>query len=304
MPLFGEVGMASDDTTTPLGKWIGFLGEFHPMFLHLPIGAFALVLLMETLHTLTFKKYRPSTTLALFFASTTSILAVAFGYFLYLNGEYSGDTIEEHKRDGILFTTLLIATFLVKYAADTRPASRILKLSYLTGLLLTTGAMLAAGHHGGEISHGNPFDKAPWKPHEKKTSRLAPVIYTDIIHPILEAKCISCHGPKKQRGALRMDTYQLMLEGGKKTDCLVPGDLEKSTMISYLHLPIDDDLRMPPEKKEQLTDDEIAILEWWVSIGAPEHARLTQTRPSPTILELINARLITSPSSPLSQPDN
>ncbi|NNJ85860.1 MAG: hypothetical protein HKP20_01710 [Akkermansiaceae bacterium] len=291
MPWLGEVGMAGEGATDELGKWIGFLGEFHPLLLHLPIGVVMLVLVMEVARILTFGKYRPKTTLALFFASVTGILAVVFGYCLYLTGDFSGDLIEEHKRDGILFTILLIATFLVRYAADIKVMGIITKPFYALGLVATTASMIAAGHHGGEITHGDPLDKAPWKVDDEAEQEVVadPVIYSDIVHPILEAKCISCHGPKKQKSGLRMDSYAYLLEGGEETDCLVPGDTEKSAMIAYLHLPLDDDLRMPPEGKKQLTEEEISILEWWVKIGAPETAKRSEVEVTPAINKALDS---------------
>ncbi|MBT8038377.1 MAG: hypothetical protein KJO21_12625 [Verrucomicrobiae bacterium] len=292
MPWLGEVGMASDKATTVIGQWIGFLGRFHPIFLHLPIGALTLVLLMECLGLISLGKYKPHTTLGLGFASATGVFAVVFGYFLYLTGDYSGELIEEHKRDGVIFTILLIATFLIKYAHDIRFMTKLTRPVYAIGLIATTATMFSAGHHGGEVSHGNPFDKAPWIQKSDKPTSAAeiadPVVYKKIIHPILDAKCVSCHGDKKQKSGLRVDSYAGLLDGGEETDALIPGDLKKSALISYLHLPLDDDLRMPPEGKTQLTQEEIQILEWWVKIGAPEHAKRSEVEITPAIATAID----------------
>ncbi|MFK7909857.1 MAG: FHA domain-containing protein [Akkermansiaceae bacterium] len=295
MPWLGEVGMASEKVGTDQAKWLGFLGEFHPVFLHLPIGAFALVLLMEICRIFTFGKYKPRTTMALAFASGTAVFAAVFGYFLYLTGEFSGDLIEEHKRDGIIFTIILIATFLVKYAADALPLKRMLKPIYGVGVLATTAAMICAGHHGGEITHGDPFEKAPWIEEDddqagmSDAEKLDPIVYKHIVHPILEDKCISCHGEKKQKSGLRMDSYAALIEGGDEEEALVPGNLEESMMIAYLHLPLEDDLRMPPEGKTQLTPEEIQILEWWVASGASETAKKSEIEITPVISKALDS---------------
>jgi len=273
MPTLGEIGMASDSATTTIGKWIGFLGEFHPLLLHLPIGAVMLVLLMEVLRLITFGKYKPNTTLGLFFASATGVFAVAFGYCLYLTGDFSGELIEEHKRDGIIFTILLIATFVVKYASDIGFLGKFATPTYIVGLFVTTATMMSAGHHGGQITHGDPLDKAPWKIDDDEATVeviVDPILYSNVIHPILEQKCITCHGETKQKSGLRMDSYAALIDGGEETDCLIPGDTDNSAMVSYMHLPLEDDLHMPPEGKKQLTQEEIQIIEWWVKIGAPE----------------------------------
>lgn len=233
--------------------------------------------------------------MALAFASGTAVFAAVFGYFLYLTGEFSGDLIEEHKRDGIIFTIILIATFLVKYAADALPLKRMLKPIYGVGVLATTAAMICAGHHGGEITHGDPFEKAPWIEEDddqagmSDAEKLDPIVYKHIVHPILEDKCISCHGEKKQKSGLRMDSYAALIEGGDEEEALVPGNLEESMMIAYLHLPLEDDLRMPPEGKTQLTPEEIQILEWWVASGASETAKKSEIEITPVISKALDS---------------
>ncbi len=283
MPYIGEVGMANPKTASTLGLWVNFFGHLHPVFLHLPIGAFMLVIVMELGSIFTKGGYRPNTTLGLFFTSATGLFALFFGYALYLTGDFQSELMEEHKRDGIIFTILIIVTFLVKYSADLRPKQRFYRPLYYITLVASCAALLGAGHHGGEITHGDPLDVLPSKilknranRESKQVATVDPVVYTDIIHPILIEKCITCHGAKKKKSGLRMDSYAYLLEGGEEGDCLVPGDLQSSGLISTLHLPLSDDLRMPPEDKPQLTEDEIKVLEWWVKIGAPEHARLSE----------------------------
>ncbi|MGJ8678532.1 MAG: c-type cytochrome domain-containing protein [Akkermansiaceae bacterium] len=294
MPLLGEVGMASEKGASTLGQWIGFMGEFHPLFLHLPIGAVILVLVMEAASIFSRGKYKAQTTLALFFASAMAVFAAVFGYCLYLTGDFSGELIEEHKRDGILFTIFLISTFLMKYAYDTGYLQKLTKPIYFLGLIITTASMIGAGHHGGEITHGDPMDKAPWKLKEKPIKATTEqqedlIVFTSIIQPILADKCVSCHGPKKQKSDLRMDSYAALIKGGEYVSCLVPGDVEKSMMIAYLHLPLDDELRMPPEGKPQMTDEEIKLLEWWVKTGASETATISELEAPTEITEALKA---------------
>lgn len=295
MPWIGEVGMAAPKVETTVGKWVGFLGEFHPLFLHLPIGALMLVFLMEAAGLVTLGKYRPNTTLGLFFAGATAIFAVAFGYCLYLTGEYTGELAEDHKRDGIIFAVLVLATFMLKYTVDLRGGVKFLKPFYFVALAASGVVMMAAGHHGGQITHGDPLDKAPWKKDDEDKPSAAelanPVVYKDIIHPILDAKCITCHGDSKKKGGLRMDSYAFLLDGGDEEDCLVPGDLKKSAMITYLHKPLEDDLHMPPKDKTQLTKEEIQILEWWVKIGAPESAKQSEVEVTPEITKALESLL-------------
>ncbi|MEO1856880.1 MAG: c-type cytochrome domain-containing protein [Rubritalea sp.] len=300
MPLFGEVGMANEKTATMVGLWVNFLGKFHPLFLHLPIGALMLVFLMEGAGLVTCGRYRPNTTLGLFFAALTGVFAVVFGYCLYLTGEYpESPLVLEHKRDGILFSLFLLIAFMVKYTADVKVKGKPFKGVYFASLGATGILMMCAGHHGGEISHGDPIDSYPVTVMAKRNERqnapvvTDPVVYTHFVHPILEAKCISCHGEDKQKGALRLDSYAFMLEGGEETACLVPGDVKESSLVTYLHLPENDDLHMPPEGKTQMTEEEIQILEWWVKVGAPESAKRSELEITP-VIEKALATLLTS----------
>lgn len=71
-----------------------------------------------------------------------------------------------------------------------------------------------------------------------------------------------------------MDSYEALLAGGKKGNALVPGSLEASKISNYPHLPLEDDLHMPPEGKPQLADEELEFIDAWILAGATPDARL------------------------------
>jgi cytochrome c553 len=88
------------------------------------------------------------------------------------------------------------------------------------------------------------------------------------VRPLLSARCYECHSAdKKVKGGLRLDTRQGWAKGGDTGPAIVPGNLEKSLLITAVHYQ-DTDLQMP--KKRKLPDEEIAILEQWVKMGAPD----------------------------------
>lgn len=295
LPWLGDLGVANPKSADDLGLWINFFGQFHPVFLHLPIGALVLVLMLEVSSIVTRTGRNPNLLLGLFFTAITSVFASLFGYCLYLSGEMTGELVEEHKRDSIVLTLLVIVTFLLYYTAEVRVKAARWKAAYYLSLLLSGVMMMSAGHHGGKITHGDPMESLPSTVLEKRRAIEASrplhadslVVYTEVVHPILLDKCISCHGAKKQKGSLRLDTIELMLDGGEETDCLVPGSVKESSLITYLHLPLEDDLRMPPEGKPQLTAEEIKVLEWWVAEDAPEKKTLGEMKPSADMRRLI-----------------
>jgi mono/diheme cytochrome c family protein len=90
--------------------------------------------------------------------------------------------------------------------------------------------------------------------------------YTKRIKPVLQARCVACHGVLKQKGGLRLDTAALALRGGKNGAAIKPGDAESSALIERVSA-ADESERMPPEG-EPLKPAEIAALRTWIAQGA------------------------------------
>ena len=63
--------------------------------------------------------------------------------------------------------------------------------------------------------------------------RPAPDFERDI-RPILEANCVSCHGPKQQESLLRLDTRGQALKGGMSGSVIVPGKSRQSPLVRHL----------------------------------------------------------------------
>ncbi|QIF04997.1 PSD1 and planctomycete cytochrome C domain-containing protein [Roseimicrobium sp. ORNL1] len=89
------------------------------------------------------------------------------------------------------------------------------------------------------------------------------------VRPLLERRCFECHSHAggKAKGGLVLDSKTGWQTGGETGPALVPGNLEKSTLIRAVRH-VDDALKMPP--REKLRAEEIAVLEKWVSMGAPD----------------------------------
>jgi hypothetical protein len=112
-------------------------------------------------------------------------------------------------------------------------------------------------------------------------SAFAPVVrgddiefFENKIRPLLIEHCYSCHSAdaKKLKGNLLLDTREGVLKGGEAGPVLVAGDLGKSRLITAVRY-TDSELQMPPDKK--LSDEQIADLEAWVKMGAPDPRRGT-----------------------------
>ncbi|MEZ5386486.1 MAG: PSD1 and planctomycete cytochrome C domain-containing protein [Prosthecobacter sp.] len=98
-------------------------------------------------------------------------------------------------------------------------------------------------------------------------SATAAVDYEKDIRPILEDRCLDCHGPDKQKSEFRVDQRPVMLLGGDSgLKGVVPGDPGGSHMLQLIKSEDDDEI-MPP-KGDPLTKDQIALLETWIMEGA------------------------------------
>ncbi len=87
------------------------------------------------------------------------------------------------------------------------------------------------------------------------------------IRPLLADRCIECHGEKKQKGGLRLDSRAAWQKGGDSGSPIVPGDVDGSLLIKAVRY-AEKELQMPPKKR--LAAEEVAALEQWVKIGAPD----------------------------------
>jgi mono/diheme cytochrome c family protein len=93
------------------------------------------------------------------------------------------------------------------------------------------------------------------------------------VRPILAEQCYSCHGAKKQQSGLRLDTADGVKKGTQEGPVIVPGDVEKSSLIQAVRRK--GDAPMPPDG--ELSKEQVATLERWVSMGAPFPASVTAT---------------------------
>jgi len=92
--------------------------------------------------------------------------------------------------------------------------------------------------------------------------------YAKHINPILDANCVACHGEGKTSGGLRMDSYALLMKGGKDGPVIVSGEPEKSILLQRVTLPTDHKQFMPAEGKPPLRPEEIAWIKAWIQQGA------------------------------------
>lgn len=113
------------------------------------------------------------------------------------------------------------------------------------------------------------------------------VDYKSQIMPIFKEKCYSCHSVEagKEKGKVSLDTEEKLKASIGPGQHIIPGEPEKSTMLTLCKLPDNDEEVMPPKGKNRLTPAEITLLESWIKEGANiaggDAAPMAATTPAP-----------------------
>lgn len=98
----------------------------------------------------------------------------------------------------------------------------------------------------------------------------AAALWTAKVQPLLQERCVKCHGPEKQKHGLRVDSLADLLKGGKDYGpAVIAGKADESPLIKVCLLPRDDEMAMPPEGKgKPLSPEELGWLKAWIAAGA------------------------------------
>ncbi|MEQ1751629.1 MAG: c-type cytochrome domain-containing protein, partial [Prosthecobacter sp.] len=106
------------------------------------------------------------------------------------------------------------------------------------------------------------------------------VVYQDVIAPIMKAKCVACHGEEKKKGKLQLHTFAAIMKGGGEgATTVIPKNSKESLMLVRSILPKDDDEHMPPSDEPQLTQQDMALLKWWIESGASDTQTVAAAKP-------------------------
>ncbi len=109
--------------------------------------------------------------------------------------------------------------------------------------------------------------------------------YQQAIRPLLEAHCRRCHADKVHKADLDLSTPAGIRKGGESGPAVVPGKPDDSPLYAKVHAG-----KMPPGKKDPLSDAEVATLRRWIAAGASfgsgagEAAAVTQHDVMPILL--------------------
>lgn len=239
----------------------------HTMFLHFPIVMLALCIFWEL-----FSGYKKSYVGVkaeigdelLLAAAITSVITALMGLFLSREDGYTADLLVWHKWGGVFISFLSLGWYVFRVKV------RQIKPALLTTALAAMVMIIVTGHLGAGITHGQDFLLAPVIPEKQKPVVLFEdaEVYANMVQPILEAKCISCHNSEKAKGQLIMETKEMLLKGGKDGNLWDSTQNDFGLLMQRIHLPPQSKKHMPPQGKPQLTEEEAQILYYWIKSGA------------------------------------
>jgi uncharacterized membrane protein/YHS domain-containing protein len=291
----------------PISDFILFLGRFHPLLVHLPIGFIMLLVILELLTAFTKWKSHPGTQRIIL---ALTIPAAAFtsgvGYMLSLSGGYDATLLERHMWPGIGLSVAVLATFCLHLLE--------MQKAYRLSLAGTMVLLVVTSHYGGSLTHGTDFltryapkplravlggtsaNNPP--PKQAKMSNVSGPLFNAAINPFFDKYCLTCHSPEKAKGGLKMDSMTAILKGGDTGPALLAGKAADSLMIKRMLLPANSDEHMPPPGKPQPTADEIALLQWWIDAGASTNKTIQELKPPEKLLKLFLPAPPTTAASP------
>lgn len=107
------------------------------------------------------------------------------------------------------------------------------------------------------------------KKKDDKAKKKPKITYDEHIKPIFRAKCFACHNTDKKASGLDLTNYTGLMQGGAAGESIEPGDAEGSYL--YMLVTHDSEPFMPP-KSDKMPDKELALIQEWINIGAPENS--------------------------------
>jgi len=102
-------------------------------------------------------------------------------------------------------------------------------------------------------------------PTEAAASTSGEISFAKDILPILESRCINCHGGQRTSEGLDIKTYEALMAGSQNGSVVIPGDAANSSFVT-----LSAEGKMP-KRGPKLTPAEVQLLTDWVNAGAPNN---------------------------------
>ncbi len=254
----------------PHANWEQFLGRFHPLAVHLPIGFLILLPILEIAGAWR-SALRETAGLVLSLALAACLIALTLGYMLAYGSGDAGPGVMRHMWGGIALTVGVLACVLARQSWLAGEELRI----YPTLLIAVLLTLVWTAHEGGSLTYGSnyltEYMPSPFKrllPGTATADAAPNSFYTQYVNPIFDHNCVTCHGESKVQGGLRLDSYGQLMRGGRDGAVVAAGKPDQSLLLQRITLPQSDKHFMPAEGRPPLKPEEIAWIKAWIQQGA------------------------------------
>lgn len=305
--VLGAVALSLEASNLP--PHILFLGRLHPALVHFPIGALVLAAVLEGAALFPrMRELRVAVPFLLLLGVASALVAVIAGYVLSQEGGYDDTLVSRHKWLGVAVFALASGGLLLALAVRRRDSLPI-RYAHRVVLFATTGLVLVTGHYGGTLTHGPgyltrylpAFLGGGAMPNGNGNQLIEDIdsalVFQDLVLPVLERRCVKCHGPSTSKGDLRLDGQAGIEKGGRDGPALVAGHPGQSEMVRRIVLsPLDKDA-MPPDGEAPLDVGETEVIRWWIAGGASFEAQVADMAGAPTSVDTY-LRRIAAPRQP------
>ncbi len=266
---------------------LDYFGRFHPGLVHIPIGTFLGIILLECLALKPkFKNVLPATRVLFMLGFVAASVAALTGYLHAQAEDFDEELVNIHMILGISVAVVSFVAIILNggKASYSRKA-------YLVSLAVLGALTVFAGHTGASITYGsqylNPANIANGNDEDFSSISKDTPLYAGVIKPIFDRKCISCHGPSRQKGKLRLDTPDFIARGGEDGEIINKSFPNEGELWRRIMLEMSDDDHMPPVQKPQLSKAEISLIVYWLENGVDFTASLGAIPKSDSIMKLV-----------------
>ena len=268
---------------------MAWMGKFHPLLLHFPI-VLSIVIALYLIFTPAGKITKNIEQPILLINALMAVLVAITGLFLSKENSYADDLLTQHQWGGVAIALCSWALVIINHHYNPFQENKNQRITIGLFLLIL---VIVFTHKGAQLTHGVDAISIPETTNTTADTTKIKVldstasVYEKAVEPILLDKCVGCHGPKKVKGNLLLDTKEHILKGGKHGSVL---DLSgTSSIIERIHLPIAEEKHMPPDGKPQLTPAELKILNDWISAGGDFNKKMLELNKADSLYILANS---------------
>lgn len=152
---------------------------------------------------------------------------------------------------------ILVAVFLTACGGSDAPEANPPQVDN-PGTENETAANPASEESGSDA--GEPDDPADDPAVDQ--SATGDVSFSADVHPILESRCLTCHGGDQIKAGLVMFTYEDLMAGSENGAVIIPGDVENSLLAELIIS------KKMPKKGPKLNPTQTQTILDWIAQGA------------------------------------